>query len=178
MYVGGTPEYIQFWRQKKETTMQFSEEFKESIVQKLLIPGGQKASELSKEIGVSKQTLYNWRDKYILARNIKRNHIRSPRQWKMKDKYNAVLDASNLSNNELGKWLREKGLHSEHLNLWKREIETMVSSPKDKEEIRKLKKHNKELEKDLKRKEKALAEMAALLTLKKKAAAIWGDEEE
>jgi len=44
----------------------------------------------------------------------------------------------------------------------------MVSSPKDKEEIRKLKKHNKELEKDLKRKEKALAEMAALLTLKKK----------
>ena len=51
MYVGGTPEYILFRRQKKEITMQFTERFKESIVQKLLIPGGQKASELSKKLG-------------------------------------------------------------------------------------------------------------------------------
>ena len=54
----------------------------------------------------------------------------------------------------------------------------MISSPKDKEEIRKLKSENKKLRKELYRKEKALAETAALLTLKKKATAIWEEEEE
>ena len=36
----------------------------------------------------------------------------------------------------------------------------------------------KELERELRRKDKALAETAALLVLKKKAQAIWGDRED
>ena len=40
------------------------------------------------------------------------------------------------------------------------------------------KQRNKELERELRRKEKALAETAALLTLRKKAAAIWGGKGE
>ena len=47
-----------------------------------------------------------------------------------------------------------------------------------KQENTRLKKEKKELEKELRRKEKALAEMAALVTLKKKANAIWGDRED
>ena len=46
------------------------------------------------------------------------------------------------------------------------------------EEVRTLKKENKSLKKDLNRKEKALAETAALLVLKKKAQEIWGGPEE
>ena len=155
--------------------MQFNEGFKKSMVQKLLTPGGKGVTELSKEIGVSPQTLYNWRDKYSNGMDDCNIRNKSPRQWKAKDKYRALLEAASLSGNALGRWLREKGLHSEHLSLWAQEIEQMVSSPKDKEEIRKLKKRNKELEKELIRKEKALAEVAALLTLKKKADLIWGD---
>lgn len=156
--------------------MQFTEGFKETIVKKLLTPGGKGANELSKEIGVSKQTLYNWRDKYSDGVQIVQQQM-SPRKWKIKDKYSAVIESANLSEKELGRWLRETGLHGEHVELWKKEIEDMVSSPKDKEEIRNLKKKNKELERELARKEKALAEMAALITLKKKADAIWGEEE-
>ena len=85
---------------------------------------------------MSKQTLYNWRDKYILARNITKSQMRKTRQWNMKDKYNAVLEVSNLSDDKSDKWLGEKGLHSEHLTLWEMEIEIMVSSQKDKEETR------------------------------------------
>jgi len=158
--------------------MKFSDGFKESIVEKLLMPGGKGASELSKETGVSKQTLYNWRDKYGNAEDIIKSTIRSPRHWNPKDKYNAVLESATLSDDELGRWLRKTGLHSDHLELWKKEIEQMVSSSKEKEELRKLRKRNKELEKELRRKEKALAEMAALLTLKKKAEMIWGGEDE
>ena len=96
----------------------------------------------------------------------------------MREKYSALIEAAGFSGEELGKWLRQTGLRSEHLELWRKEIEQMISSPKDKEEIRKLKSENKKLRKELLRKEKALAETAALLTLKKKAAVIWGEEEE
>ena len=154
--------------------MEFTEGFKKSMVEKLLTPGGKGVSELSKEIGVSNQTLYNWRDRYTNKDIIPK----SPRKWNMKDKYAAVMEAAGLAGEELGKWLRKTGLHSDHINIWKKEIEQMVSSPKDKEEIRRLKAENKKLKRELQRKEKALAETAALLTLKKKAAAIWGEEEE
>ena len=45
------------------------------------------------------------------------------------------------------------------------------------DEIRELKKKNKELERELHRKDKALAEMSALVVLKKKVGTLWGDEE-
>ncbi len=154
--------------------MKFTEGFKKSMVEKLLTPGGIGISELSKEIGVSNQTLYNWRDKFVNEDDI----AKSPRKWNMREKYSALIEAAGFSGEELGKWLRQTGLRSEHLELWRKEIEQLVSSPKDKEEIRKLKSENKKLRKELHRKEKALAETAALLTLKKKAAAIWGEEEE
>jgi len=156
--------------------MQFTEGFKKAMIEKLLIPGGKGVTELSKEIGVSTQTLYNWRDKYSNGPQVLK--AKSPRKWNIKDKYSAVLESSNLSEQEFGRWLRETGIHSEHIELWKKEIEEMVSSPKDKEEIRELKKKNKELEKELARKDKALAEMAALITLKKKAEVIWGGEDQ
>ena len=158
--------------------MKFSDGFKQAMVEKLLMPGGKGAGELCKEIGVSQQTLYNWRDKYSNVEDIIKSTIQSPRHWKPKDKYNAVLESAKLSDDERGRWLRKTGLHSEHLELWRKEIEQMVSSSKEKEELRKLKKRNKELEKELRRKEKALAEMAALLTLKKKVDMIWGAEDE
>lgn len=158
--------------------MEFTEGFKKAMVEKLLTPGGKGITELSKENGVSHQTLYNWRDKYKNVKEFGPIKAISPRRWKIKDRYTAVLESAGLTGDELGKWLRKTGLHSEHIDLWKKEIELLVSSPKDKEENRQLKKRNKELEKELLRKEKALAEMAALVVLKKKVEAIWGDEED
>jgi transposase len=158
--------------------MEFTEGFKKSMVEKLLTLGGKGITELSKEIGVCNQTLYNWRDRYINVEDIRNREAVSPRRWKIKDRYSAVLESAGLAGDDLGKWLRKTGLHSEHIELWKKEIELMVSSPKDKEEIRHLKKRNKELEKEILRKDKALAEMAALVILKKKLDAMWGDEED
>lgn len=154
--------------------MEYTEGFKRAMVEKLLSPGGKGIKELSKEIGVCNQTLYNWRDRYARGGDLPK----SSRKWKLKDKYTAVMEAAGLSGEDLGKWLRKTGLHSDHLELWKKEIEEMVSSPKDKEEIRRLKEENKSLRKELNRKDKALAETAALLTLKKKAEAIRGGEDE
>jgi transposase len=107
--------------------MQFTEGFKETIVKKLLTPGGKGATELSKEIGVSKQTLYNWRDKYSDGVQIVQQQM-SPQKWKIKDKYSAVIESANLSEKELGRWLRETELHDEHIELWKKEIEDSEKS--------------------------------------------------
>ena len=79
----------------------------------------------------------------------------------------------------MGQWLRENGLHSEHITLFDQEIRDLVDykGHSEKEEIKKLKKENKRLSEELDKKEKALAEMAALYTLKKKAEALWGERE-
>ena len=79
---------------------------------------------------------------------------------------------------ETGYWLRKNGLKSEHLKIWEKEILKMTTSTQYKNEIKNLKKQNFELEKELKTKDKALAEVTALLVLKKKANALFLGEEE
>ncbi len=109
-----------------------------------------------------------------------RDDSSSPLSTGQLERYNLLLESRSILQDNIGEWLREKGLHSEHLTLWEQEIKDTLSNKdnKIKQENQQLKKEKKELEKELRRKEKALAEMAALLTLKKKADAIWGDREE
>ena len=97
-----------------------------------------------------------------------------PQDWTAEKKLDAVLEYSGLEDEQRGIFLRKQGLHEAHIEQWKRDLIAGLKSralnkkdPRDKK-IR-------ELEKELGRKEKALAETAALLVLKKKANAIWGD---
>lgn len=157
--------------------MIYTENFKKAMVQKMLIPGGPGVTRLSREIGVNKQTLYNWRDKFHYIGTGSVYTHRSPRQWTEEDKYEALLEAARLTGEDLGKWLREKGLRSEHIEKWQHDMKKNLNQRKRNEEIRDLRKKNKELERELHRKDKALAEMSALVVLKKKVDALWGDEE-
>ncbi len=84
---------------------------------------------------------------------------------------------------ELSAYCRERGLYPEHIQAWREACELANdwdrSQNKRFKEIRKADgKQIKELQRDLRRKEKALAETAALLVLRKKAQAIWGDAED
>jgi len=155
--------------------MLYAENFKKAMVQKLLLPGGPSVLSLSREIGVSEQSLYNWKAKYQNGGSCQSQ--RSPRQWTNEDKYEALLEVAKLTGEDLGKWLRENGLRSEHIEIWQQEMKKNLNQQKKDVEIRALKKKNKELERELRRKEKALAEMSALVVLKKKVDILWGDEE-
>ena len=156
--------------------MIYAENFKRAMVQKMLMPGGPGVTRLSREIGVNKQTLYNWRDKFNDMGTGRTSTHRSPRQWTQEEKYDALLEAARLTGEELGKWLREKGLRSEHIEKWQQEMKNNLNQRDKAAEIRELKKRNKELERELHRKDKALAEMSALIVLKKKVELLWGDE--
>jgi len=155
--------------------MLYAENFKKSMVQKLLLPGGPSVLSLSRETGVSEQSLYNWKVKY--QNKGSGESQRSPRQWTNEDKYEALLEAARLTGEDLGKWLREKGLRSEHIEIWRHEMKKNLNQQKKNTELKEAKNRIKELERELHRKDKALAEMSALVVLKKKVGLLWGDED-
>lgn len=168
--------------------MRYSDAFKSTMVQKLAAPHGPSAARLSHDVGVPQPTLSRWlRESAILgvdnvhvllSKNPRRPMApKRPQDWTSEEKLSVVIEAAALSDEELGAFLRRKGIHEAHLKEWRQ----MVLSGLEKRSVRSSKKPTvegrriKELERELVRKEKALAEAAALLILKKKAQAIWGD---
>ena len=108
---------------------------------------------------------------------------KNPEQWKPVDKFAVVLEAAALNEAELAEYGRKKGLFVEQIDAWKQAFIRGNADTKDQKqsqvtERRKDKKHIQQLERELRRKDKALAETAALLVLAKKARAIWGEPED
>ena len=162
----------------------YSEAFKEEMVRKVLTRGGKSIKEIAEEAGIHRSVLDLWRrERTMSGKEIRRNPgERRIQDWTAQEKLQAVLETEGLSPEELGVYLRKKGLYSAHLEQWKHEILAALQEEKRGKrknvELLEVKKKNKELERELRRKEKALAEATALLILKKKAALIWGKEEE
>jgi transposase-like protein len=155
----------------------FSEQFKRSVVAKMSTPGGRSATSLSHETGISQSTLSRWlRERVTVGLNGEVMGHRRPEDWSGEEKLEALLGYTKLSEEEKGKFLREKGVHEAHLERWKAEIlEGLKLKPFGGGKKDPQQKRIAALEKELRRKEAALAEAAALLVLKKKADAIWGE---
>lgn len=159
--------------------MKYSQRVKESALRKVLPPENRSVPEVSREMGISEQTIYNWK-RQAKTGTLSSDVESSPAGLGRIEKFNLLMEGRGKSEEDQGLWLREKGLHSQHLQLWEQELKGIVkeNDAKLKSENTQLKKEKKELERELRRKEKALAETAALLTLKKKADAIWGENED
>jgi transposase-like protein len=173
--------------------MPYSEMFKRKIVQRMCGPEALSATALSKQVGVGQGTLSKWLRQagvataYGFPNDPKRvpeqvNAMaprRRPEDWSAEEKLKAVLEAQVLSEEALGAFLRQRGLHEAHLARWRQQMieglrpvgKPARSHPADLKRIRTL-------EHELKRKDKALAETAAILVLKKKVLEIWGDVDE
>lgn len=151
------------------------------MVRKMLGPKGQSATSLANEAGVSIPTLIRWRRKACTMGDMTSNNdSKRAQDWTALEKMQAILDTSKMSDAELGKYLRAKGLHSQTLEQWREtaeeELSTKTRAKKKRrtEEEREIRRLNHEL----RRKEKALAEAAALLVLKKKLSGILDKEDE
>jgi transposase-like protein len=158
----------------------YPKKLKESIFKRLASPNAEKVSALAKETHIPKGTLYSWRTK-VMKNNPTSNKKAS--KWSSSDKFQAVLETASLSELETAKYCREKGIHVEKLKSWIKQCqnanENKFEDPKKlKNNLKKEQNKSKELKKELREKEKALAETAALLVLRKKARAIWGDPED
>jgi transposase len=159
--------------------MRYSLAFKESLIKKVLPPENRSIHSVAKEAGVAEQSLHNWLNKSKEGTLSKGDTVgggnRQPRE-----KLRLLIESRGIREEDMGQWLRENGLHSEHLTQYEQELRDMVedNNYKEKMENKKLREENKKLQRELSKKEKALAEMAALYTLKKKADALWGEDEE
>jgi transposase-like protein len=163
---------------------EYSENFKKKMIQRMSGPHGRSATSLARETGVAQATLSRW---LIQARTIglmskddrktsKPDLLRKERS--AETKMRLVLEANRLSEDELGAFLRREGLHEADLAEWR---DAMLSGlkPLTRQHARSPEgRRVRELEKELRRKEKALAEAAALLVLQKKVQALWGDEDD
>ena len=158
----------------------FTEEFKKTAVQKFLSRGSRSAKDISREVGVADVTLYAWA-KERGNRLGMTNEQRRPQDWSAAEKLKAVIEFEKLAPEKQGEFLRREGLHSDHIEAWKESMEAGLEPQKSTKESRlemaQLKAQNKALERDLNKKDKALAEVTALLILKKKADLLWGTGE-
>jgi len=125
----------------------------------------------ARSIGISKSTLYGWIKK---SGNVKYSE-KSPDDWGFEDKLRAINETSSLNQEETSSYCRKAGIYNHHIQQWKKEMSNSKDSS-TKQENRDLQAENKQLKKELLRKEKALAEAAALIILQKKVRAIWERE--
>jgi transposase-like protein len=148
------------------------------------------ASELSQEVGVSQPTLSRWvREARTVpsmsgSEDKPKKGAKSPRQWSSQEKLQVVVEAAQLADADLGEFLRSRGLHAAQLEEWRRLAMDAAQAalgnsgrPKRRKATAELKRI-KELEKEIRRKDRALAEVTALLALKKRIREIWGDADD
>lgn len=153
--------------------MGYSIKHKMLVLQKVLPPRNRPVHEVSKETGISVQTIYKWMEQVkddTLVPGTPEEQV--PRFKSELEKFSLVLESKTLPEQSKGEWLRKNGLHSEHLTLWEQELAKKMA---DNTDIKSVQQENKNLKTELKKAkkendqlEKALAEMSALYALKKK----------
>ena len=159
--------------------MNYSPELKDALLRRMLPPNNESITKISREEGISEQTLRNWRDKARKEGYAAPGTDAVPDDWSTQDKFLVVVETASMNETELAEYARKKGLYIEQIKAWKdacmnanggiaKEASRLNRELKDSE------KERRKLEKELQRKEKALAGAAALLVLSKKANAIWG----
>jgi transposase-like protein len=153
---------------------EYSEAFKANMVRKMVGAGHVSAHALAIETGLNQSTLSRW------LRNARTVGVMNmpAKKWTAAEKLRVVVEASKLSDDALGEFLRREGLHAASVDEWRALAEgsfvDVSRSTKPSPEAKRVK----ELERELLRKDKALAEAAALLILQKKVQGFWAERDD
>ena len=99
--------------------MNYSPEFKEAMLRRMLPPNNESIKKIAKEEGLSEQTLRNWRDKARKEGYAAPGTDASPDDWSTQDKFLIVVETASLNESELAEYARKKGLYVEQIKAWK-----------------------------------------------------------
>ena len=163
--------------------IRYTEEKKASVLKRMLPPESASVAKLSAELGISESCLYYWRMKARQKGALMPDSTQPPEQWSSASKFTVVLETARMTEAELSTYCRQKRLFVEQVKTW-RQICEDANRRADKVRIdnHQESKHDKQrihvLERELQRKEKALAEAAALLILRKKLDAFYSESED
>lgn len=113
--------------------MRYSLSFRNSILKKVLPPESRSVYQVAKEAGVSAITIHSWMNK------LKEGKLELdpestypvPRDWPPAQKFRLLMEGKLLPEEQRGEWLRLKGLHSEHLQLWEQELSNLMTDKQD-----------------------------------------------
>ena len=148
----------------------YGREFKERAVARLLPPESAASEVVARDLGVSVATLERWRANALMEPS-------STRSWSAAARLEAVITTAAMNETERSAWCREHGVYPADLESWRQSATTALAGPDERratpQQTRQDQRRIKELERELHRKEKALAEAAALLILSKKVSAIF-----
>ena len=152
--------------------MPYSKGFKARMIQRLTVPNPVSANALAGEVGVCQATLSRWLRDHTIS-GMSKDQPSSSRRWTASEKLRIVLESFRLDESELGKMLRREGVHDAQLKEWQDAVTAGAKAqlePKKRKSGAKTQEQKKieSLEREVNRKDKALAELTALITLKKK----------
>jgi len=158
----------------------YSEDFKKAAIQKLLSPNGPGSTKLSKDLGLHLSTLYSWKQKYASTQFMKKSN---KKEWTPEQMLEAIIKTASMNEQELGEYLRSNGLLSSELEAFKNDFinfkkEKKRGRPQLDPEVVKLRKQEKQLQRELRKTQTALAEQSARIILLKKSHEIWGTNED
>jgi len=160
----------------------YSQERKDAVIRRMMPPENTPVPVLVEETGISDVTLYHWRKQARAQGLVVPGDGRNPENWSPQDKFAVVLETASMNEAELAEYCRKKGLFAEQIAAWKENcLQGNATAAEQSKAARKRERITqqevKRLKRDLHRKEKALAETAALLVLRKKMHAVWGEDE-
>lgn len=158
--------------------MSYSKGLQGRMIKRMAGPEGLSAKALSKEVDIPQPTLSRWlKNSSLGAMSNDKGPKRRTRP--ASEKLRIVVEAGSLNDEKLGELLRREGIHEAELNEWREAMMASLAPPKRKSSKKSPdEKKIRELERDLDRENRALAEVTALLALKKRVAEIWGDEDD
>lgn len=155
----------------------YSESFRKQALEKVYDRGNRSVKAVAEELQVNHWTLKNWmRVKSAGLRANKAVTTKRPQDWSRGDRLQALLESHGMADEALHAFCRERGIFGHHLQQWRREFEAGAAAVNG-SVVRELKETNRALALELKRKEKALAEAAALLVLQKKFQVLWAEKD-
>ena len=155
----------------------YSAQFRNTVLKKLLPPDSRSALSLAREYNLSVGTIYGWKARMRDGTLQIEDGVQANRSRQLAEKLSLLLESRSVSDETIGEWLRENGLHSQHLTVWEQEVRDAVtkSEQEAREELKAAKKKIREQERELTRKEKALAEAAIIITAQKKISQMFQD---
>ena len=155
----------------------YSEAFIEQALVKVFSRRDRTIRSVAEDLNVGYYTLKNWmKRKSVDKRSVSVTKEKRPQDWGTEEQLVALHETHGLSGEALHAWCRERGLFAHHLTSWRTAFCAEGKAAPGSRELRTLKDENDQLKRELVRKEKALAEAAALLILQKKFRALWEDE--
>lgn len=108
--------------------MKYTTTFKKAVLRKVLPPESRSVHSVAVELGVGEMTIHRWLSQVKNCTiSFEQDEENQSDQRNMTEKLNLLLKYQKIPQEQNGEWLRQNGLHEEHLNLFQQEVTKLMA---------------------------------------------------